>query len=592
MTVEAIARDANSQDKWNELWSNAVSRDWRGEALTEVYNRIEALVPAGANVLDLGGGVGMLAHRLAKKASVEVWEQSDAARTIAAKAVPAYHIDLEDFFATWPMDSTFGHFEPDVRPDVIMATEVLEHLSEEARAIILGWVASELADKPGLLGIFSVPNNRLGPDEEPQHTIKWTALEYLTYMRGFFGASVRVEVYGPYLVAVVGEPKGYTLSVTLPVRDEAEDLERTLASFRGVADEIVVGVDPRTKDETREIARRYAEVVFDLVSPRGVGDEQVSSEDGVHFSWLRNQCIEKCTSEWIFMTEGHEELHEGQDTLLALSQMLPPSTQVLWVLRTGQGQQWGYPWMYRKDAGFRYKRATHNELQFPESTPQLVVPTVKTLHFRAHNRELARKNQRKYHNRLTLLSDWVHNENAQSLFYLASEEREHDPQKAIARMQEFLRIPGRNGAMRYHARLILAKTLALEGQRQEAMDVLLPATGDDWSRAEHWMYLGDLAFEDGNFEQAYEYYRHMAVRMGRTPFTVWWIDLAAYTYLPAQRLAVTCGELGRGAEALYWAKKVKEFLPKDSPEVAFQEADANIALLEDAIHGQQPANPE
>lgn len=590
--VETKAREANSVDRWNGIWAEEGTESWRGKALEPVYARIAQLVPKGAHVADLGGGAGILAQRLytEREAEVEVWEQSAAARALVPVGIDTHDIDLERFRETFP-HSRFVNGVDEHGLGVVVATEVLEHLSVGAREEILDFVEGMLSVSAGSLAIFSVPNDRLGPDEEPQHTIRWTALEFLTFLRARFGALARVEVYGPYLLGVVGEPKGYTLSVTLPVRDEAVDLERTLASFRGVADEIVVGVDPRTTDASREIARKYAEVVFDLVEPRGVGEDQVMSVDGVHFSWLRNQCVERCSSEWIFMTEGHEELHEGQDALLGLQQLVPQGVQVIWVLRTGQGQQWGYPWLFRRDGGFRYKRATHNELQFPESAAQLVLPVVKTLHFRDHHRELVRREQRRYHNRITLLGDWMKNQSPQSLFYLASEEREHSPEKAIAYLREFLDLKRRNGPMRYHARLILAKTLAIQGDREGAREVLMAATADDWNRSEHWMYLGDLAFEQEHFEEAYEYYRHAAIRIGRVPFTVWWIDLAAYSYLPAIRLAQTCGELGRGEEALYWAKKVRDLLPKDAPEVAFEEALANIALLEDAINGQ-PEPPD
>ena len=193
-----------------------------------------------------------------------------------------------------------------------------------------------------------------------------------------------MEVYGPYLLGIVGPAakKQVTLSMTLPVRDEARDLEKVLASFRGVADEIVVGVDPRSVDRTREIAEEYADVVFDLTELRGPPEERVP-EGGFHFSHARNQCLDRCTSDWIFMTEGHERLISGLDTLLELGSVMPEDAQVGYVWRRGASQQWGYPWLYKRECGFRYERAIHNELRYPADTNVVQLPQVVTLHERS-----------------------------------------------------------------------------------------------------------------------------------------------------------------------------------------------------------------
>ena len=106
---------------------------------------------------------------------------------------------------------------------------------------------------------------------------------------------------------------------------------------------------------------------------------------------------------------------------------------------------------------------------------------------------------------------------------------------------------------------------------------------EDWSRTEHWIWLGDIALTEGNYEQAYRFYMYSATTIGDAPFTMWWIDLCYYSYVPAQRLAMVCGELGRPDEALAWAKKARELLPPDSPAGAFEEADNNIKLLQEAI---------
>jgi tetratricopeptide (TPR) repeat protein len=579
--AERAARLANSPDLWNKLWADESQEEWRKQALNQVYTRIERLLPEGSSIVDLGGGVGVLGRRLrdSKKARVLVVDHSEEALKKAADE------GLEIAVADLEKDADLERvLAPDV--DFVVATEVVEHLNAETRERLFRHAAQ--CGK----ALLSVPNDRLGPDEEPQHTVKYNAMSFKNDLQKHF-EHVRIEVLGPYLLGVCGFPKKFTLSVTMPCRDEGADLEATLASFRGVADEIVIGIDPRTVDNTREIALKYADVVFDLKEPEGKKDDK-APDSGVHFGWIRNQCIDRCTSQWIFMTEGHERLVSGWEALLSLNR-LPAPAKIGFVLRTGTGQQWAFPWLFRNDKNIRFKRKTHNVLDYPNGTYVIQMPQVRTLHERAEDRELARAVQRKTQNRLTLLEDWVVNQNENSLHYLGAEWREHDPAKALRYMEEFLQLPKKNGAMHYHTRLLAAKLYAAKAEAlmannqspkeelAKARKVLLGATEDDWSRTEHWVWLGDLAYNEEKYEEALQFYLYAGTRVGEPPFTLWWVDLSCYSWLPAQRLAMTFGELGRLSDSLYWARKVLELLPDDAESWAFEEAQANITLLEESI---------
>lgn len=583
--AERAARVANSPDLWNRLWDQEGQEEWRKNALNQVYTRITRIIGQGCKVVDLGGGTGYLAKRLTttKQADVLVVDHSvSALEKATAEGLETAIADLE---SDADLDRVL-----DRQVDVVVSTECIEHLSAETRHKVF-----KQAAKKGR-ALFSVPNDRLGPDEEPQHTVKYNAMSFKRDLKQHF-ADVRVEVLGPYLLAVCGYPKNFTLSMCLPCRDEAEDLEKVLASFRGVADEIVVGIDPRTTDNTWEVAEKYADIVFALVDPEGPEGDKVPN-GGVHFSWIRNQCMDKCTSEWIFMTEGHERLVSGWDALLALDQ-LDPRAEIGFVLRTGSGQQWAFPWLCRNKTKFRYKRQTHNELDYPAGTYVVQLPQVKTLHERVKDREQARHAQRKVQNRHTLMDDWLSNKNANSLHYLGAEWREHNPDKAIEKLEQYLQLPKKNGPQRYHTRLLLAK---LYGQRADrlraispesakedtkrAKEILLEATADDWQRIEHWIWLGDIACFEEKYEEALQWYLYSAVNVGAPPFTLWWVDLPMYSWIPCQRLASVYGELGRLQDSLYWARKVIELLPDDAEASAFEEAQANIILLEETINGQ------
>ncbi len=236
--IEDQARKYNDPKVWNTLWGQEGDETWRQHALADVYDRIVHLMPKGSRVIEFGAGVGILSDRLKQEKGCEVTsvDHSDVAiRACEAKGLRAMKIDLESEEG-WGLSSEDTY---------VVATEVIEHLSDRAMHRILKF-ASE-----GKGAFLSIPNDRLGPDEEPQHARKLTAMQYLTLLRTYWGDRCRVECLGAVMdrtkapefsMGVCGVEKRLFLTVTLPVRDEADDLPLTLATFRGVADEIVIGV--------------------------------------------------------------------------------------------------------------------------------------------------------------------------------------------------------------------------------------------------------------------------------------------------------------------------------------------------------------
>src|SRR5258708_33008354 len=83
-----------------------------------------------------------------------------------------------------------------------------------------------------------------------------------------------------------------TLSVAIITFNEADNLERTLASVR-FADEIVV-VDSATTDGTLEIARAFGAKVF--------------SEEWKGFALQQNSAIAMCTAPWVLSLAADAEL--------------------------------------------------------------------------------------------------------------------------------------------------------------------------------------------------------------------------------------------------------------------------------------------
>lgn len=82
------------------------------------------------------------------------------------------------------------------------------------------------------------------------------------------------------------------LSVCMIVKNETRVIERCLQSIHGIADEIII-VDTGSEDDTKEIANKYTEQVYDF---KWVDD----------FAKARNYAASKATGEWILVLDADE----------------------------------------------------------------------------------------------------------------------------------------------------------------------------------------------------------------------------------------------------------------------------------------------
>lgn len=186
-------RESNSKAVWDYLWNH--DRSGHVHALRRVYGRIITLAKeeSPTTVADLGGGAGALAFGLHRALGVPamVLDISTKACSIAEKfGLGAVQVDFEECSSREMADLLTGF-------DLLVGTEFLEHLTEPTRALLLQSTVAE----PGRMCMWSVPNNCMGPDEEPQHTVKWTSGEFELYLHRFY-PDVTVEEFGRYMLGV------------------------------------------------------------------------------------------------------------------------------------------------------------------------------------------------------------------------------------------------------------------------------------------------------------------------------------------------------------------------------------------------------
>jgi len=86
-----------------------------------------------------------------------------------------------------------------------------------------------------------------------------------------------------------------TLSLCMIARDEQEWIDELLKSVRPHVDEIIVALDHRTTDDTREIINKYDAKIVDFI---WIDD----------FSAARNASLGEASSDWILVLDADERL--------------------------------------------------------------------------------------------------------------------------------------------------------------------------------------------------------------------------------------------------------------------------------------------
>lgn len=84
-----------------------------------------------------------------------------------------------------------------------------------------------------------------------------------------------------------------SVSLCVISRDGERRLPQLLAMVEDHVDQMVVGVDSRTTDRTREIAQAFGATVYDF-------------EWQDHFGKARNTALERATSEWLLILDDDE----------------------------------------------------------------------------------------------------------------------------------------------------------------------------------------------------------------------------------------------------------------------------------------------
>jgi SAM-dependent methyltransferase len=142
---------------WDQIWEKEGTATWR--RYPGCFGRICWAVGHFNEVLELGCGTGILARRLLD------FGNTVTGLDISETAIAQLPSEIKGVVATLP-DIPL----PDGSFDVVVATETLEHIENHQACV----AEAVRVLRPGGRAYFAVPDNCLGPDEDPEHLRKYT----------------------------------------------------------------------------------------------------------------------------------------------------------------------------------------------------------------------------------------------------------------------------------------------------------------------------------------------------------------------------------------------------------------------------------
>jgi SAM-dependent methyltransferase len=161
----------NNSFYWDKVYGEESDASiWR--IYPEIFERVCQEIPDGASILEIGCGTGILGSRVTATKQVKY-----SGLDISPVAVAIAKTRFLSCRQSQVRDLTMADFETH---DVVVATEVVEHLDPDDRDHLLALVDAA----PNVRRfVFSVPNNCMSPDELPEHTAIYTREDVETLVR-------------------------------------------------------------------------------------------------------------------------------------------------------------------------------------------------------------------------------------------------------------------------------------------------------------------------------------------------------------------------------------------------------------------------
>ncbi len=339
-----------------------------------------------------------------------------------------------------------------------------------------------------------------------------------------------------------------TLTLCMTVANEGETLERAVSSVAPFVDEVVIGVDSRSTDETNSIARRLATRTFEYT--------ETSPPD---FPRMRNRALDLVETDWAIVLDGHEWIEHAQlipgalETTawsIEIETLYEPDEQRI------PGLSFPFPRIHRRHVRFG-GAAAHEEVTTPADR-RSSRREIKVWHERRPGAAATARSTEKAGAELQVLRDaWLHNADARALFYLANGLREaRRYPEAIDAYTSYLQV-SRFPEEAWQARLYLARCRAALNEWAAAQETFADAVMMAPGRAEAAIGLGHALLAQGDARRAAAWFR-MATGLPEPSDSRLFVEVPLYRWGAWHGLALALDRLGDYGGALDAERRAAE----------------------------------
>jgi glycosyltransferase involved in cell wall biosynthesis len=361
-------------------------------------------------------------------------------------------------------------------------------------------------------------------------------------------------------------------SLAVIARNNEEVIGQTLDSVKMFCDEIIV-VDTGSVDGTISVAKEHGATVYEF--------EWVDD-----FAKARNHAFSLCTGDWIMWLDTGDVIPEESQRAWAELKKgtvinAPDSDVEMIVAPLNRGVDENgivvfslpNPRLLRSKSNPKWVHAVH-EYVTTDNSISWWFPDGLVVDPFGYSQSVTDRNIRILERLLT-----ENPSDPRSRFYYANELRDLERwDEAIVAYQDFMAL-GHYSWEFYEALLSSANVYRRIEKPREAAEVLLQAVYYNPTRAEAFCALGEMYYDEGQYERAMPFYRAV-LGMQRPVDGSFVLDLC-YGHLPLERLGFCLLNLGRDDQAVI---ALKEAVKKANPYVAGR-LEELIAKLENAMNG-------
>lgn len=340
-----------------------------------------------------------------------------------------------------------------------------------------------------------------------------------------------------------------TISLCMIVKNEEKTLERCLDSAKEIVDEIVI-VDTGSIDNTKEIAKRFTEKVYDF--------EWIND-----FSAARNFSYDYATMDYIFWLDADDViLPSDKSKFIELKKSLKPSIDIVMMKYNASFDAYGNVTLsyYRerlskRSGNYRWYEPVHEYLMIAGN---IINSDICITHLKAEYSSPGRN--------IAIYEEILRQGKAlttRGLFYYARELKDNDKyDAAIEYFNRFLDSGQGWVEDNISACHELAKCYTAIGDNKRSLMSMLKSFEYDLPRAELCCQIGYYFKDFEDYEKALFWF-DLATKIQK-PEKNWGFIQEDYSgYIPCIELCVCYDKLGNIEEAIKYNNKAAEFKPND-----------------------------